>query len=69
MKLTGSIVALITPFDNAGKVNFDKLGELIEWHIENGTDGILVLGTTGEAVTMSHDENVAVVKYAVERVA
>ena len=55
MKLTGSIVALITPFDNAGKVNFDKLGELIEWHIENGTDGILVLGTTGEAVTMSHD--------------
>lgn len=68
MKLTGSIVALITPFDEAGKVNFDKLGELLEWHIEKGTDGILVLGTTGESVTMSHDETVAVVKYAVEKV-
>ncbi|MEA4920397.1 MAG: 4-hydroxy-tetrahydrodipicolinate synthase, partial [Clostridiaceae bacterium] len=68
-KLTGSIVALITPFTESGEVNFEKLGELIEWHIKNGTDGILVLGTTGEAVTMSHEENADVCRYAVEKVA
>ncbi len=68
MKLQGSIVALITPFDEGGKINFDKLGELLEWHIEKGTDGILVLGTTGESVTMSHEEAASVVKYAVEKV-
>lgn len=66
MKLTGSIVALITPFTGTGAVDFDKLKELIQWHIEQGTDGIVVLGTTGEAVTMSHEECVAVVKAAVE---
>ncbi len=66
MKLTGSIVALITPFDGEGNVDFAKLRELIEWHISNHTDGIVVLGTTGEAATMSHEECVAVVKTAVE---
>lgn len=63
----GSIVALITPFHEDGSVNFDKLKELVEWHIANGTDGILVLGTTGESSTMSHDEDDQVVACAIEQ--
>lgn len=53
----GSIVALITPFKEDGSVNTDKLRELVEFHIANGTDGILVLGTTGETPTMTHEED------------
>ena len=52
--LRGSIVALITPFHADGSVNFEKLRELTAWHIENGTDAILALGTTGESSTMTH---------------
>ena len=51
MKLQGSIVALITPFYEDGTVNFERLGEILDWHIAQGTDGILVLGTTGESST------------------
>lgn len=61
----GSIVALITPFHEDGTVNFKKLVELIEWHIAHKTDGILVLGTTGESSTMSHEEDDAVVACAI----
>ena len=67
--LSGSIVALATPFCEDGSVNFERLGEWIEFQIENGTDGILVLGTTGESSTMSHEEDDAVCAYAVEKVA
>lgn len=49
-------------------VNFEKLGELIEYHIENGTDALVVCGTTGEATTMSESEIFAVIKYTVEKV-
>lgn len=58
----GSIVALVTPFHEDGSVNFDKLKEILEWHVENKTDGILVLGTTGESSTMTHEEDDAVVE-------
>ena len=68
MNIKGSIVALITPFHEDGRVNFEKLGELLEWHIANGTDGILVLGTTGESTTMTHEEDDAVVEYALKTV-
>ena len=67
--LKGSIVALITPFNEDGTVNFDVLGQLIEFHVENKTDAILVLGTTGESSTMSHEEDEAVCKFAVEKAA
>lgn len=67
--ITGSIVALVTPFHEDGSVNFEKLGELLEWHVENGTDGIVVLGTTGESSTMTHEEDAAVCEYAVNKVA
>ena len=66
--LKGSIVALVTPFHEDGTVNFEKLGELLDWHIENSTDGILILGTSGESSTMSHEEDDAVALYTIERV-
>ena len=43
----GSFVALVTPFHPDGSVNFEKLKELCRWHIDNGTDGLVILGTTG----------------------
>ncbi len=62
---TGSGVALVTPFaDN--KVDYDKLSELIEYHIENKTDSIIICGTTGEASTMPDDEHLQVIKFAVD---
>lgn len=60
---TGSCVALVTPFTDTG-VDFNKLEELIEWHIKEGTDAILICGTTGEASTMSDEEHKAVVSFA-----
>lgn len=67
--LEGSVVALVTPFKADGSINFDKLGELIEMHIENKTDAVLILGTTGESSTMTHEEDNAVCEYAVKRAA
>lgn len=64
---TGSCVALVTPFTETG-VNYDKLEELIEWHIKEGTDAILICGTTGEASTMPDDEHMEVIRFAVEKV-
>jgi len=55
--LKGSIVALVTPFHPDGSVNYGALKKLVEWHIANGTDGILALGTTGESAAMSHEED------------
>ena len=62
----GSIVALITPFHEDRTINFEKLKELIEWHIVNKTDGILILGTTGESPTLTHEEDDDVVACAIE---
>lgn len=64
----GSGVAIVTPFNNEG-VNFEKLGELIEWHIKEGTDAIIVCGTTGEASTMTQKEQQETIKFTVEKVA
>ena len=68
-RITGSIVALITPFTEDGKVNYEKLGELLDWHIANNTDAILILGTTSESPTMSHEEDLEICRFSVERVA
>lgn len=67
--IRGSLVALITPFHEDGSVNFEKLGELIDFHLANETDALVILGTTGESSTMSHEEDDAVCKYTVKRVA
>ena len=64
----GSIVALVTPFHEDGSVNFEKLKEILEWHVESGTDGILVLGTTGESSTMTHEEDDAVVECTLQTI-
>jgi 4-hydroxy-tetrahydrodipicolinate synthase len=61
----GSIVALVTPFKRNGEINEEKLRVLINWHIKNKTDAILVCGTTGESATLSHDEHKKVVGIAV----
>lgn len=68
-RITGSIVALITPFTQDGKVNYEKLGELLDWHIANNTDAILILGTTSESPTMSHEEDLEICRFSVEHVA
>lgn len=67
--LSGSIVALVTPFKANRTIDFDALGKLVDWHIEQGTDGILVLGTTGESSTMTDNEDYEVAKFVVDRVA
>ena len=64
-RITGSIVALITPFTQDGKVNYEKLGELLDWHIANNTDAILILGTTSESPTMSHEEDLEICRFSV----
>jgi 4-hydroxy-tetrahydrodipicolinate synthase len=61
----GSIVAIVTPFRN-GKVDEAKLRELVEFHVGNGTDGIVPCGTTGESPTLSHDEHRRVVEVVVD---
>lgn len=65
---TGSGVAIITPFHEDGSINFDHLGALINFQLANNTDAIIIAGTTGEASTMTDEEQVAVVKYTVDRV-
>lgn len=67
MLFKGSGVALVTPFNETG-VDFNKLGELIEYHIENKTDALIVCGTTGESTTMSDDEQFAVIDFTVKKV-
>ena len=64
--LTGSIVALVTPFTEQGNVDYAALEDLINWHVEQGSDGLVIMGTTGESATMSHDEHVLVVSAACE---
>ncbi len=66
---TGAGVAIVTPFNKDGSVNFDKLGELIDFNINNGTDCIVIVGTTGEASTLTHDEHIECIRYAVSKTA
>ncbi|MEK8022891.1 MAG: 4-hydroxy-tetrahydrodipicolinate synthase [Candidatus Hydrogenedentota bacterium] len=68
-KLRGSFVALITPFKRDGSIDDDALKELVEWHIAEGTDGIVPCGTTGESATLTHDEHNHVVELVVKQVA
>lgn len=64
----GAGVAIVTPFHEDGSVNFEKFGELLEFQIANGTDAIIVCGTTGESSTLSHEEHLEVIKYCVDTV-
>ncbi|WP_233113916.1 4-hydroxy-tetrahydrodipicolinate synthase [Aggregatibacter actinomycetemcomitans] len=62
----GSIVALVTPMDSHGEVDFETLKKLVEFHIKSGTDAIVSVGTTGESATLSIDENVKAILKTVE---
>lgn len=66
---TGAGVAIITPFNEDGTVNYDAFGEIIEAQIKGGSDAIIVCGTTGESSTMNDEEHIAVIKYCVDKVA
>jgi len=65
----GSMVALVTPMHENGDVDYPRLGSLVDWHIESGTDAIVAVGTTGESATLDFDEHCEVIRYVVERVA
>ena len=65
----GAGVAIITPFTENNEVDYEKLGELIEYQIAEGTDSIIICGTTGEASTLTHEEHLECIRYTVEKVA
>lgn len=65
---TGAGVAIVTPMYEDGKVNFDKLGELIEFQIAHKTDCIIICGTTGESSTLSHEEHLECIQFAINKV-
>jgi len=64
--LKGSLVALVTPFHESGEVDYDSLESLVQWHIDEGTNGIVSVGTTGESATLSIEEHLEVIKKTVE---
>jgi 4-hydroxy-tetrahydrodipicolinate synthase len=66
--LKGSLVALVTPMERGGEVDYDSLEKLIDWHINHGTNGIVSVGTTGESATLDVDEHVEVIKHTVKHV-
>ncbi len=68
MNFKGSFVALVTPFNADYSVNYAVLGELIDFHIKNKTDGLVILGTTAEATTLNETEKEEIIKFCVKRV-
>lgn len=66
--LTGSLVALVTPMHESGEIDFDALKKLIDWHIAEGTDAIVAVGTTGESATLSMEEHFQVIETTVQHV-
>lgn len=66
---TGAGVAIVTPMNADGSINYDELGRLIDFNIKNGTDAIIICGTTGESATMTEEEHVECIKYAIEKTA
>lgn len=65
----GSFPALVTPFKENFEIDYDAYGRLVDFHLENGTDGIVPCGCSGEAATLSHDEQKTLIRFVVERVA
>ena len=64
---TGAGVAIVTPFKSDESIDYDRLDELIDFHCENGTDSIIICGTTGESATMTEEEHLECVKFTIER--
>ena len=65
---TGAGVAIITPMKANGEVNYEKLGEFLDFQIENSTDAIIICGTTGEASTLSHEEHIEAIRFTADYV-
>ena len=61
---TGAGVALVTPMNEDGSVNYDKMEEIIEFQIKNGTDALVVCGTTGESSTLTEEEHISCIRFA-----
>ena len=64
--ITGSIVALVTPMNPDGSLDWDALRELLDWHVASGTAAIVAVGTTGESATLDVDEHLQVIRFCVE---
>lgn len=64
----GAGVAIITPMKANGEVNYEKMGEFLDFQINNGTDAIVVCGTTGEAATLTHEEHLDVIRFTADYV-
>jgi 4-hydroxy-tetrahydrodipicolinate synthase len=69
MTLTGSLVALVTPMHDDFTVNYQALDQLLDFHLTHGTDGLVILGTTAEATTLTTEEQEAIVTYTVNKIA
>lgn len=65
---TGCATAIATPMKADGSINYEEFGKLIDWQIENGIDGLVICGTTGESATMTDDEHREVIRYGIDRV-
>ena len=65
----GSMVALVTPMDSQGMIDYSAVEQLVEWHIEQGTNAIVVAGTTGESATLDDKEKMALTTFVVDHVA
>jgi len=68
-RIRGSLVAIVTPMSDDGALDLDTLRRLIDWHIAEGSDGIVIVGTTGESPTVSYDEHCLLIRTTVEQVA
>jgi len=66
---TGAAVAIVTPMNADGSINYDVFADIIEEQIAGGTDAIVVCGTTGEASTMTDEEHIEAIRFTVEKVA
>ena len=64
--LSGSMVAVVTPMDSDGKVNYRQFAKVIDFHAESGTEVLVVAGTTGESATLDHEEHIEVIAKACE---
>ncbi len=67
--IAGSMVALVTPMDAHGRLDWDSLSKLVDFHLQNGTHAIVAVGTTGESATLSVDEHILVIEFVVKQVA
>jgi len=65
-QIQGSIVAIVTPMHEDGSLDFDSLTRLVEWHIAEGTDGIVAVGTTGESATLDVVEHASVIEHVIK---